>query len=210
MQITKADLLTYRALQKALNMGRVNLLINYHHLNRQGCPIYDIWENLLPILFPCVFSLAVMITVGLLTGIIVLLFSVILYVYFIKAYLEQKLKEKAFKYITASVENLVELWKFGGIELVFSLSKAMKCKAPKGDWRKFTNVNLADFIGNEESLIGKLENTQKEKNEETEKKPKSSARQLRKNQDKLLSNNQEDEAIDEDIFNLDGILEDDK
>ena len=43
---SKADLLIYKALNKAIEKDQLRIYLDYGKINRPGSPVYDAWENL--------------------------------------------------------------------------------------------------------------------------------------------------------------------
>ena len=54
---SKADMLIYKALNRAIENDRLRIYLDYDKINRPGSPVYDPWECLLPILVPVLVGL---------------------------------------------------------------------------------------------------------------------------------------------------------
>ena len=60
---SKADLLIYKALNKAIEKDQLRIYLDYGKINRPGSPVYDAWENLLPVLTPVLTGLILKLSV---------------------------------------------------------------------------------------------------------------------------------------------------
>lgn len=61
---SKADMLIYKALNRAIENDRLRIYLDYGKINRPGSPVYDPWECLLPILVPVLVGLLLIFSVG--------------------------------------------------------------------------------------------------------------------------------------------------
>lgn len=67
---SKADMLIYKALNRAIENDRLRIYLDYGKINRLGSPVYDPWECLLPILVPVLVGLLLIFSVGVLFGLL--------------------------------------------------------------------------------------------------------------------------------------------
>ena len=65
---SKADLLIYKALNKAIEKDQLRIYLDYGKINRPGSPVYDAWENLLPVLTPVLPGLMFILSVSVIFG----------------------------------------------------------------------------------------------------------------------------------------------
>ena len=142
----KADLLIYKAFNRALEKNLLRIYLDTAKLNRPSSPVYNPWENLLPILLPILLGLFLIITVGTFFGLAFIIGMVLIYTYYFKKIIDRHLLERTKKYIAANYENCQNLWKHGGIVLATEINKKLGCISPDGDWKEFTVQNFAEFM----------------------------------------------------------------
>lgn len=167
---SKADSLIYKALVKAINADKLRIYLDYAKINRPSSPIYNPWENLLPILVPVLIGLMFIILVGIIWGIVFIILMILIYSAYIKKIMHKKIIERTKHYITESYEKCEELWEFGGLVFVNKDNKKLGCVSPDGDWKEFVVINFADYMTNNENS---------EEKEQKDDKPKTSRRKHR-------------------------------
>ena len=84
MNINRRDLLMYNAMVKAIEQKMVRIVIHFGILNKVGTPVYNPWENLLPILAPIILGLVLMFMSGIIGGMVIMLLGLMLYGMFFK------------------------------------------------------------------------------------------------------------------------------
>ena len=146
MTRNRADNMTYKALQKAIEQNKLRLYLDYAKINRPGSPIYNPWECLLPILIPLFLGLILILSVGVLFGLLFIIAMTMLYTVYFKKKIYKKIIERTKKYIIQSYDNCEHLWNFGGIVLVNAENKKLGCVSPEGDWKEFVILNFADLM----------------------------------------------------------------
>lgn len=154
----KAEKLIFNAFKKALSEDKLRLYIDYSKLNRPGSPVYDPWENLLPILTPTIIGLLLIISSNVIIGLSFIVIMLMIYSSYLKKYFSHRLIERAKNYIIYDYENCEKLWKFGGIVFVNADNKNRGCVSPEGDWKEFVVRNFAHLMTDN--------NNEKNKNEE--------------------------------------------
>lgn len=89
---SKADLLIYKALNKAIEKDQLRIYLDYGKINRPGSPVYDAWENLLPVLTPVLTGLILILSVSVIFGLSFMIAMIMIYT----AYFKRKLTAALF------------------------------------------------------------------------------------------------------------------
>ena len=155
----KADQLIYKAFNRALEQDLLRIYLDTAKLNRPSSPVYNPWENLLPILLPMLLGLFLIITVGTFFGLAFIIGMVLIYTYYFKKIIDRHLLERTKKFISSDFDNCQKLWEHGGLVLATKANKKIGCISPDGDWKEFTVQNFADF------MIDKKEEDKEKKDE---------------------------------------------
>lgn len=143
---SKADALIYKALNKAIEADQLRIYLDYGKVNRPGSPIYDVWENLLPVLTPVIIGLILILSVSVFFGLAFIVAMTLIYITYFKKRVDRYLIDRTKTYFTSSYENCIRLWNFGGIVLVNANNKKAGCVSPEGDWKEFVVRNFADYM----------------------------------------------------------------
>lgn len=141
----KADLMAYKAFKTALEKDKINLYINDSIFNRPGLPVYCPWENLLPKLIPVLIGLLTL-YYSIFLGIVIILGSVGVGERLFRKNNHHRLFERVKKYVLGDYDNLLEMWKLGGVVMVVVSDNKKSCVAPEGDWKDFIVQNFADLM----------------------------------------------------------------
>ena len=142
----KADLLIYKAFTKAMEQNLLRIYLDTAKLNRPNSPVYNPWENLLPLLIPSIIGLVLIICVSSFFGLAFIIGMILIYTYYFKRFIDKRLLTRTKKYITKNYEQCKKVWDYGGIVLATSENKKIGCIAPSGDWKEFIVKNFADFM----------------------------------------------------------------
>ena len=142
----KAERLIYKALQTAIKEDKLRLYLDYGKINRPGSPVYDPWENLLPLLVPAILGLLLILAAGVVFGLLFIVAGIMVYSTYFKKKVYLRLISRTKNFITSGYENCQKLWKFGGIVLVNAANKKHGCVSPDGDWKEFVVQNYADYM----------------------------------------------------------------
>jgi len=145
-KINKADLLKYKALHRIISQDKITIYYDYEKLNRNGSPIYNPWENLLPILFPLFIGFGMIFLVGIFAALILITAVCFLYVYYLRKFIYLKLKDRTKQYILSSIERFEELWNLGALILVTKDNENLGCFSPEGDWRDFVVKYYSEYM----------------------------------------------------------------
>lgn len=142
----KADLLIYKAFNKALQQNLLRLYLDTSKLNRPTSPVYNPWENLLPMLIPMIIGIALIISVSTFFGLAFIIGMTLIYNYYFKKIIDRRLLARTKKYIALDFEHCQKLWAYGGVVLASAENKKVGCISPAGDWKEFVVQNFADFM----------------------------------------------------------------
>lgn len=143
---SRASMLTFHALQKAVELDKLRIYLDYAKVNRPSSPVYNPWECLLPILVPIMIGLLLILSVGVIFGLLFIIAIILVYSGFIKKKLYHKIIERTKTYLISDIEHCQELWNFGGIILVNADNKKLGCISPEGDWKEFVIKNFSDLM----------------------------------------------------------------
>ena len=141
----RADLMTYKALQKAVEKDSLKLFINDIVLNKPGVPVYNPWEFLLPRLVPVMLGLFVLFF-SIILGLIVIIGSLALNDKFFKKKLNVLFYDRTKTYLLNSYDNFEELWQFGGVILADAENKKNSCLSPEDNWKEYIIKNFSDLM----------------------------------------------------------------
>lgn len=144
--VTRADKLTFHALQKAVELDKLRIYLDYGRINRPGSPVYDAWECLLPILIPVLIGLMLVICAGVIFGLLFIAAMVVVYSTYFKKKIYRKVIERTKHYLVSGYDNCEKLWEFGGLVLVNAENKKIGCVSPEGDWKEFVVINFSDLM----------------------------------------------------------------
>jgi len=150
MNINRRDLLMYNAMVKAIEQKMVRVAINFGVLNKVGSPVYNPWENLLPILSPLILGLVMMFMSGIIGGMVIMLLGLMLYGMFFKTVVSAILENRTVAYITKNYEQWQTIWDMGGITVLSTLYANVGCASPEGDWKQFVALNISDLMVEED------------------------------------------------------------
>jgi hypothetical protein len=136
------DRLLFRSLRTGIEAGLVVVNINARRLNRAGSPVWDPWENVVPILGMLLLSTIVVFTMSQVIGVSLLLLSVIVHVAIFQPWIMHRVSLRAKSAAMDNVRNWDVLWRIGGLVVTYKSSQPVTCASPAGDWRGFVKQNL--------------------------------------------------------------------
>ncbi len=142
----KADILVYKALKTAINQDKLRLYLDYNRINKPQSPVYDPWETLLPILIPVLIGLGLIVSVGVIIGLLCIGILVQIFSVYFKKKIYRRVVDRTKNYLISDYDNCEKLWRWGGIVLVNTDNKKVGCVAPDGDWKDFVVINCADLM----------------------------------------------------------------
>lgn len=136
----------YRVLQHGVSSGRLKIFTDFRVFNQGHSPTYSPWDNVAPLLVLVLLSLALLVLVGIIVGVLALLLSVVLYAFLIRIWVMHRLHERTRQAMMQNLYNWELLWGMGGVVLANERTGQM-CHAPGGNWRTFVVTGLADIAG---------------------------------------------------------------
>ena len=145
-RINKADRLTFKALQTAIEKQDLQIALISSKINIPSSPVYNPWEALLPMLIPAILGLILIALVGVIFGLLFMVAGIMLSSNIVKKKMEQRLFERAKVYFLSGYEACNELWDFGGIVLINSNNKKLCCLSPEGNWKEFVVLNYSQYM----------------------------------------------------------------
>lgn len=158
-RINRADKLVFKALQKAIAEDKLHICLISSKINVPGSPVYNPWENLLPVFIPVMSGLFLIWLAGILWGLIFMTAGIVLSSHLVKKEMEQRLFNRAKSFLTSDYESCCTLWDFGGIVLVKADDKRQGCIAPEGNWREFVILNFSEFMTEKAPVQTVIEDT---------------------------------------------------
>lgn len=144
--VNKANVLVYKALKTAISQDKLRLYLDYGKINRPQSPVYDPWETLLPILVPVLIGLALIVSVGVIVGLLCIGVLVQIFSVYFKKKIYRRVVDRTKNYLMSGYDNCEKLWNWGGIVLVNTDNKKVGCVAPDGDWKEFVIINYSDLM----------------------------------------------------------------
>lgn len=164
-RINKADKLTFKALQKAIEKGELQIALINSKINVPSSPVYNPWEVLLPTLIPTVIGLFFIWLVGVIFGLIFMIAGILLSSNLIKKKMEHRLFERSKQFFVSDYNSCNELWDFGGIVLINPSDKRQCCLSPEGNWREFVVLNYSQYMTDKKSEEPQQEEIVQDNNE---------------------------------------------
>lgn len=149
--VNKANILVYKALKTAISQDKLRLYLDYGKINKPQSPVYDPWETLLPILVPVLIGLALIVSVGVIVGLLCIGVLVQIFSVYFKKKIYRRVVERTKNYLMSGYDNCEKLWNWGGIVLVNTDNKKIGCVAPDGDWKEFVIINYSDLMTEKKS-----------------------------------------------------------
>lgn len=142
----KADKLVYKALTRALTNNDVQIYLDCSQVNRPGSPVYNPWENLLPILGYTLLGLLIIISLNVIIGLLTIVGLLMLHTSYYQKKLHHRLLERTKQYLSTDYNHCQTLWQHGGIVLVSSDNKKQGCASPQGDWKDYTIKHFSHYM----------------------------------------------------------------
>ncbi len=142
----KAEKLQYRAIKKAIETGRCQIVINTNSFNKKNSPVYNVMENFIPLLVMIVLSLTILLATNVIFGLTAILLSVFTYLFVFRAWAEKMVLQRVYTLMMRNYYNFHYLWHFGEVTLLLVKKQNIGCKSPKGDWKSFASLHFADLM----------------------------------------------------------------
>jgi hypothetical protein len=141
----KRDRALYARLVESYQADRVGVFVDFDRLNHPRSPIWNAWENTVPLLAMLVASLAVMFAVDLLLGTAVMVLSVFFYLFVIRPWISQRVYRRAIDAAMDNLHNWNILWRLGGLVVTLNYMNKTRCVSPEGDWKAFVTRYLPEM-----------------------------------------------------------------
>jgi hypothetical protein len=141
----KRDRALYARLVESYQADRIGVFVDFDRLNHPRSPIWNAWENTVPLLVMLVASLAVMFAVDLLLGTAVMVVSVFFYLFVIRPWISQRVYRRAIDAAMDNLHNWNILWRLGGLVVTLNYMNKTRCVSPEGDWKAFVTRYLPEM-----------------------------------------------------------------
>lgn len=145
MQERKRDRALYARLIESYQADRVGIFVDFDRLNHPKSPIWNPWENTVPLLVVLVVSIVVMFTVELLLGTAIMVLGVFFYLFIVRPWISQRVYRRAIDAATDNLHNWNILWKLGGLVVTLNFMNKTRCVSPDGDWKAFVTRYLPEM-----------------------------------------------------------------
>ncbi len=132
----------HAALAEAVRDGRFSLEADPRVYSRMP-GVGNLWELLLPLQALAIFTLLVLIFWGVAAGVAALLVTAFVLVGPVQWFIRAQVRRRAVTLALRDAETFQRMWQAGGLVLGVSGLRHLRCPAPKGDWRRFVDRNLA-------------------------------------------------------------------
>ena len=103
--VNKANILVYKALKTAISQDKLRLYLDYGKINKPQSPVYDPWETLLPILVPVLIGLALIVSVGVIVGLLCIGVLVQIFSVYFKKKIYRRVVERTKNYWMKGTQN---------------------------------------------------------------------------------------------------------
>lgn len=144
MRKDKHDEHLHALIRAAYRGKRLDIQIDPLRLNRADSPVYNMWDNLLPLLLLMGLGMAALLLGGLFAGMAAMMVVVFIQVFGLRLLIGHQLRGRTVEAVLRNAHNLNVLWAFGGIALLRKGPPEDTCVAPAGDWRRFVRRYFVD------------------------------------------------------------------
>ena len=141
----KRDRALYARLVESYHADRIGVFVDFDRLNHPRSPVWNPWENIAPLLFVLIGSLAVMFTINLLLGTGLMVVGIFIYLLVIRPWISQRVYRRAIDAAMDNLHNWNLLWKQGGLVITLNYLNKTRCVSPDGDWRAFVTRYLPEM-----------------------------------------------------------------
>lgn len=127
----------FAALRHGYETGRLSVEVNVAALNQEGSPVYSRRDNVAPMLFLILLSLAFLVLTGWLLATVALGLGLVIYVLLIRVWIAERLRQRTFDLIWLDVQYWNLIWTLGGLVIALTANPTVGAIAPHQDWRRF-------------------------------------------------------------------------
>jgi len=115
---------------------RIRIHVNFEHLNRAGSPVFDPWENVLPLMGLLMAGVLVMIF-NLVAGTICLVGAMFVYAFLVRPWVAGRVRKRTIENMLKNAHNWQVIWSLGGVVVTMTETPRVGVVAPAGNWRAF-------------------------------------------------------------------------
>lgn len=152
-QQAQEELDLFERLRTALLNGNVTLLPDVQVLGNRDSPLYNVWDQLAPLLAMMSLSLLILLFGGLVSGLVAMAVAALVQVFLVPFLVRWLLSQRLLKIMLLNIDHWEHLWRLGGVYLTTRSAIEPPCFAPRGDWRKFTRrILTAQMMGQKEGV----------------------------------------------------------
>jgi hypothetical protein len=130
------DYRLHERLIEAYMADRIRIQMDFNRLNRAGSPVFNPWDNVVPLVALILLSLAVM-PFDLVAGTLVLVGAMFVYAFLVRPWIAQRLRARTIENMLRNAHNWQVIWSVGGIVVTLTANPRVGVVAPAGDWRAF-------------------------------------------------------------------------
>ncbi|MQX35870.1 hypothetical protein [Roseospira navarrensis] len=130
------DYRLHERLIEAYTANRITIHIDFTRLNRTGSPVFNPWENVVPLLVLLLASVVVM-TLDLVAGTLVLIGAMFAYAFFVRPWIAKRLRDRTIESMLRNAHNWQVIWSLGGVVVTLTANPRIGVVAPAGNWRAF-------------------------------------------------------------------------
>jgi hypothetical protein len=130
------DYRLHERLTEAYMADRIRIHVDFNRLNRTGSPVFDPWENVVPLVTLLLGSLAIM-PFDLVAGTVALVVAMFGYAFLVRPWVADRLRKRTIENMLRNAHNWQVLWSFGGVVVTLVQNPRIGVVAPGGDWRGF-------------------------------------------------------------------------
>ena len=141
----RQDELVFKALKKAYLSGKIEILTDMGILNRYGSPVYNPWQNIMPIVVLSLLGLAVIFCMNVFYGLITIIIGFFVQQIYVRTVVEKIVRDKVLDIMFRNMGNFQYIWQMKVITIVMKDNSNVGCKAKdNGDLKTFVALNLSD------------------------------------------------------------------
>ena len=147
-QQAQEELDLFERLRTSLLDGTVTLLPDLQVLGCKDSPLYNVWDQLAPLLVMMSLAMLVLLFGGLVAGLVAMAAATLIQVFMVPFWVRWCLSQRMLKIMLLNIDHWMHVWSLGGVCLTTRSAIEPPCFAPRGDWRKFTRrVLTAQMMG---------------------------------------------------------------
>lgn len=130
------DYRLHERLTQAYTADRIRIHVEFNRLNRAGSPVFDPWENVVPLLALILAGVAIM-PFDLVAGTLVLIGAMFVYAFLVRPWIAQRVRARTIENMLRNAHNWQVIWSMGGVVVTLTANPRIGVVAPAGNWRAF-------------------------------------------------------------------------